>query len=92
MRVGGLLDGLVEPVERFQELVAVEALADQGGDDLLDLGGDDVSAGEFRVVENFANQPLGEQVLDQHLIHGVACGCSGSGPAGRGRESQSKAA
>ena len=39
-------------------------------DHLFDLGGDDVAADELGVVENLADQPLGEDVLDQHLIDG----------------------
>ena len=54
----------------MRKLVAVEALAGQGVDHLLDLGGDDVAAGEFGVVENLAEKPFGEQVLHEHLIDG----------------------
>src|SRR4051812_4557379 len=50
--------------------IAVEALAGHRLHDLLDLGGDDVAADELRVVENLADQSLGEDVLDEHLIDG----------------------
>ena len=70
--MGGVLDGEVEVVQASQELVAAEALADQGVDDLLDLGGDDVAAGEVGVVENLAEEALGQEVLHQHLVDGLA--------------------
>ena len=66
----GRLDGQVEPVERFEKVVPVERFRDQGVDHLFDLGGDHVAAGEVLVVENRADQPLGQEVLHQHLVHG----------------------
>jgi hypothetical protein len=62
--LGRLLDGLIELVELAQELVAAEAAADQGGDDRLHLGGDDVLGDEVALAEDGAEHPLGEQVLD----------------------------
>src|SRR5688572_7968876 len=47
--------------------VAVEAVAGHGQHDLFDLGGDDVAADELGVVENLADQPLGQDVLDEHF-------------------------
>ena len=41
---GGVFDGDVETIQRFEELVAVEGAAGEGLDDLLDFGGDDVAA------------------------------------------------
>ena len=38
-------------------------------DDLVDLMGDDVALDEIGVVEDFAEDALGEQVLDDHLLH-----------------------
>ena len=49
----------------------LECAAGQGGDDLLDFGGDDVAAGEVGVVEDLAEDALGEEVLDEHLLDGV---------------------
>ena len=55
-RVGGVFDGAVEAVQRLEEVVAIEAQADQGVDDLLNFGGDDVAARELRVVENLVDE------------------------------------
>ena len=76
-RAGGVLDGDVEAVEVSQERVAVEAVAGQGLHHLFDLGGDDVAADELGVVENLADQPLGQDVLDEHFIDGGLRRCSG---------------
>ena len=37
----------------------------------LHLGGDHVPLREIRVVEDLANQPLGEKMLNEHLINGL---------------------
>jgi hypothetical protein len=42
-----------------------------GADHLLDLDGDDVAGEELLVVEDFAEDALGEEVLDEHLADGV---------------------
>ena len=39
-----------------------------GVDDLFDFGGDDVAAEEFVVVEDLAEDALGEQMLDEHVL------------------------
>ena len=67
---GGALDGNVEGVQGAQVIVPAEALTNELIDDSLDLSGDDVSAREVGVAEDRAKQALGEQVLDEHLIHG----------------------
>ena len=69
-RAGGALDGDVEAVEFLEVGVAVEGLAGHGEHDLLDLGRDYVAADEFGVVEDFADEAFGEDVLDEHLIDG----------------------
>ena len=69
---GGVFDGDVEAVQRFEKFVAVEGAAGQGLDDLLDFGGDDVAIDEVGIVEDGAEEAFGEQVLHQHLIDGVA--------------------
>ena len=66
---GGVFDGPVKPVERLQEGVPVEALAGQRRDHLLDFDGNHVPLGKLGVVKNLADQPLGQQVLNQHLVN-----------------------
>src|ERR1017187_10686770 len=67
---GGLLHREVEAVELLQEVGPTEALRGEGINDLLDFGGDNVAAGEVGVVEDGAEQALGEQVLDEHFLDG----------------------
>ena len=66
------------------DLTAPQALADllnaffshtepgKGVNDVFDLRSDDVLPGEVVLVENGANEPLGEKVLNQHLIDCLA--------------------
>lgn len=54
-------------IERTEEFLAVESATGQGANDLLDLGGDDVAADEIGVVEDGAEEALGEQVLHEHF-------------------------
>ena len=44
-------------------------LAGQSINHLLDLGGDDIVAGETLNLKDMADYPLGHQMLNQHLIH-----------------------
>src|SRR6185437_952765 len=67
---GGVFDGDVEAVEGFEEIAAVESAPGQGVDDFFDLGGDDIAAVKVGVAKDFADEALGEQVLDEHLIDG----------------------
>src|ERR1017187_7352885 len=67
---GGLLHSEVEAVELLQKVGPAEALGGEGINDLLDFGGDNVAAGEVGVVEDGAEQALGEQVLDEHFLDG----------------------
>ena len=64
--VGGVLDGLVEAVELAEKLVAAEVARGHGLDDLFDFSGDDVAGAELLVVEDAAEDALGEQMLDEH--------------------------
>src|SRR5450755_2148126 len=64
----GGLDGDVEAVERLEELVAIEGATGERLDHALDLGGDDVAAHEIGVVEDGAEEALGQQVLDEHFV------------------------
>ena len=71
-RLGCSFNGHVEAIQRFFKVVAIEGAAGQGANDLFDFGGNDVAVGEIGVVEDGAEQALGQQVLYQHLIHGFA--------------------
>ena len=42
-----------------------------GADNLFDLGGDNVALQELLVVEDLAEDALGEEVLDEHFADGV---------------------
>ncbi len=68
---GGGFDGAVEAVEAVEEVGAAETAAGEGADDFLYFAGDDVALGEVGVVEDFAEDALGEQVLDEHFFDGV---------------------
>jgi hypothetical protein len=52
-------------------LVAGKVACGDGADDLFDLGGDDVAIEEFLIVEDLAEDALGEEMLDEHLADGV---------------------
>ena len=58
-------------LKRLGELVAGEVAGGDGADDLLDLSGDDVAGEEFLIVEDLAEDALGEEMLDEHLADGV---------------------
>src|SRR5450755_1160945 len=91
----GGLDGDVEAVERLEELVAVEGAAGERLDDALDLGGDDIAAHEVGVVEDGAEEALGQQVLDEHFVDYVGRDPGierGAAELGKGVEGGDKAA
>ena len=67
-RLGGMLDGDVEGIERTLKVVAVEAAVGERADDFLDLDGDDVAPHEVADVENLAEDALGEEMLDDHFL------------------------
>jgi hypothetical protein len=69
--LGGLFDGGVEAVEGLEELVAGEVAGGDGGDDLFDLGDDDFAREKLLVVEDLADDALGEEVLDEHFADGA---------------------
>ncbi len=46
-------------------------MAGERVNDLFNFSGDDVAAGEFRIVEDPAEDTLGEQVLDEHGLDRV---------------------
>ena len=54
----GGLDGEVEGIERPQEVVAPEMPVGNGGDDFLNIGGDDIALAEVFDVENLPQDAL----------------------------------
>ena len=64
----GFFDGLVIGIKSLEEIGLREARGGQGFDDAFDLCGDHVAVGELRIIEEPAHQPLGKQVLDEHLV------------------------
>ena len=67
----GALDGRVIRVQLLEEFLLRKAGRSQRFDDVLHLRGNHVALGELGVLEQVAHQPLGEQVLDEHLVHVV---------------------
>ena len=63
----------VEAVQAAEKFVAAEGVGRKRIDHVLDLEGDDVAAGEGWPVEHRAEQPLRQQVLDQHLLDRGLC-------------------
>ena len=55
-------------------------------DDFFDFGGDDVAAGEVGIVEDRAEDALGQQVLDEHLLDGFVGEVGVDGLAAEGVE------
>lgn len=53
----------------FEEAIAGEVLGGGGFDDLLNLGGDNIARAEFLVIENFAEDAFGEEVLAGRLVY-----------------------
>ena len=70
LRDGGGFDGGVEAVERLEEGVAGEVLGRDRLDNFFDFCRDDVALKELVVVEDLAEDALGEEVLDEHLLDG----------------------
>src|SRR5665213_803477 len=70
-RPGGVFDGDVKVFEALDKIVAAEGFAGEHADDFLDLLRDDVTLREVREVEDFSEDTLGEQVLDEHILDGL---------------------
>ena len=70
MVFGGTLDGDVEAVQAVDKITAAQGVRCERVDHVLDFVGDDVAAGEVGVVEDGAEQTLGQEVLNQHLLDG----------------------
>ncbi|MGA2174357.1 MAG: hypothetical protein ABSH38_05160 [Verrucomicrobiota bacterium] len=70
-RGGGVFNRAVEMFQTFAEIVAAEDAGIEGGDDFLDFLGDDVAGDEIGHVEDFAEDALGEDVLNDHFLDGL---------------------
>ena len=68
---GGVFNRAVKMFEALAEIVATEGSGIERGDDLFNLQRDDVALHEIAHVENFAEDALGEDVLDDHLLDGL---------------------
>ena len=62
------LNRSVEAIEALQEIGAVKGPRREGVNDLFDLGGDDIAAREVWVAEHRAENPLGQKMLNEHLL------------------------
>ena len=69
--LGVAFDGVIEGLKPFEKFVAIEGATGELGNDLFDFGGDHVALAEIRVVENFAKDAFGEQVLHEHALNGI---------------------
>ena len=64
----GLLNRNIEAVETGEKLAAAERLRRERVNDLLDLVGDSVAPREIGVAEDGSENPLGQEVLNEHLL------------------------
>lgn len=68
-RPRGGLNGQIERVQRFEELVPIKRLTHEGGNDFFHLAGNDIALREVLIVKDRADEALGEQMLDEHFVH-----------------------
>ena len=64
----GAFDCYIERVKATQEILATESVRHQRSNNGLDFTGDDIAAGKFGVAKDGSEDPLGQQVLNQHLL------------------------
>ena len=67
--LSGAFDRRVEGVQTVQKIVAAKRLLCERVYHVLNLVGDEIAAGEVGVIENGAEDALGQEVLDQHLLN-----------------------
>src|SRR6266496_1627756 len=70
--LGGIFNGDIEAIQRFEEFMAIEGAARERLDDLFYLRSDDVTIGEILIIEDGSKKALSQQVLDQHFIDRLA--------------------
>ena len=63
------LDGQIETDHDLRKSWRLNDFETRGVDHLLHLDGDHVAAGEVLVVEDRAQEPLGQQVLREHFVN-----------------------
>ena len=66
--LGAALDGAIEAFKVAKEIIAVQRSLGQFGDHFFNFGGNNVAASEIRIIENFAEDTFGEQMLHQHAL------------------------
>ena len=81
---GGVLDGAVEAFEGAEVFVAAVGAGEEGIQDRLNLAGDGVAADEVVVLEDGAQEALGEEVLDEHFLDGLVAEVGVEGGAAEG--------
>ena len=60
----------VETIQATEKIITAKRLLCECLDDGFDLAGDDVAVGEIGVAKDGSENPLGQQMLDQHLLNG----------------------
>ena len=68
---GGVFNRAVEMFQTLAEIVTAEHAGIERRDDFFNFLRDDVARDKIGHVENLAEDALGEQVLDQHLLYGI---------------------
>ena len=66
-----LFNSEVEPVQRRKKRVATHCVLHECVADVFDLACNNIAAREIRAVENRAENPFGEDMLNQHLLNGI---------------------
>src|SRR5207249_1012373 len=66
--LGAALDGAIEAFKVAKEIITVQRSLGQFSDYFFNFGGNHVAAGEIRIIEVFAEDTLGEQMLHQHAL------------------------
>ena len=64
----GAFDCRIERVKATEKIIATERLRCERVYHLLNFVGDDIAAGEVGVIENGAEDTLGQEVLDKHFL------------------------
>ena len=66
---GNLFNGDIKVIQRSEKIIATERVCCEGIDDGLNFAGDDVAVDEVGVAKDGSENPLGQEVLDEHLLN-----------------------